>query len=68
MILSSPLPQFGQCCMSMSMTRLSSPAQLMVDVSRLARLPVSSQSWPTVCLGLSDTCPSHATDAGTAPP
>ncbi|MFM1855349.1 MAG: hypothetical protein RLZ83_658 [Pseudomonadota bacterium] len=29
MIFSSPLPQFGQCCMSMSKTRLSSRAQLM---------------------------------------
>jgi hypothetical protein len=29
MILSSPPPQFGQCCMSMSKTRLSSRAQLM---------------------------------------
>jgi hypothetical protein len=29
MILSWPTPQFGQCCMSMSNTRLSSHAQLM---------------------------------------
>ena len=29
MIFSSPLPQFGQCCMSMSKTRSSSRAQLM---------------------------------------
>ena len=29
MIFSSPPPQFGQCCMSMSKTRLSSSAQLM---------------------------------------
>jgi hypothetical protein len=29
MMLSSPLPQFGQCYMSMSKTRLSSRAQLM---------------------------------------
>ena len=29
MIFSSPLPQFGQCCMSTSKTRLSSRAQLM---------------------------------------
>jgi hypothetical protein len=29
MILSSPAPQFGQCCMSMSNTRLSNRAQPM---------------------------------------
>jgi hypothetical protein len=29
MIFSSPAPQFGQCCMSMSKTRLSNRAQLM---------------------------------------
>ena len=29
MIFSSPAPQFGQCCMSMSKTRLSGRAQLM---------------------------------------
>ena len=29
MILSSPLPKFGQCCRAMSKTRLSSRAQLM---------------------------------------
>lgn len=28
MVLISPLPQFGQCCLSMSKTRLSSRAQL----------------------------------------
>jgi hypothetical protein len=29
MIFSSPAPQFGQCCMSMSKTRFNSRAQLM---------------------------------------
>ena len=29
MLFSSPRPQFGQCCVSMSMTRLSNRPQLM---------------------------------------
>jgi len=38
MIFSSPPPQFGQCSMSMSKTRLSSRAQLMLARSRLRGL------------------------------
>ena len=54
MILSSPAPQFGQCCMSMSNTRLSSRAQLMgpgrtwaSSASRLAATAASAGCCPS---------------------
>ena len=56
MILNCPVPQIGQCCMSMSNTRLSSRAQLMrpgrawaVSISHSAAAVDSVAGSPGVC-------------------
>ena len=62
MIFSSPAPQCGQCCMSMSMTRLSSRAQPI----RCGRAATVSAS-PPAAAAASLACPATSATSGPCP-